>query len=49
MKYLVAAWALAAAGMAYASCTSHSFCDNQGRCTFCTTCCYGGSCHTTCN
>jgi hypothetical protein len=48
MKYLVAAWALAAAGMAYAGCTSHNFCDNRGNCTMCTTCCYGGVCQTNC-
>jgi hypothetical protein len=49
MKYLIAVWALAAAGMAYAGCTYNNFCDAQGRCTFCTTCCYGGVCNTTCN
>jgi hypothetical protein len=49
MKYLIAIWALTTAGMVWASCTTHNYCDNRGRCTFCTTCCYGGSCTTTCS
>lgn len=49
MKYLIAIWALTTAGMVWASCTSHTFCDNRGRCSFCTTCCYGGNCTTTCS
>ena len=49
MKYLIAIWAILAASLAYAGCTSHTFCDSQGRCTMCTTCCYGGSCNTICS
>ena len=47
MKYLIAIWAISAASMAYASCTYNTYC-NQGRCTTCTTCCYGNNCTTNC-
>jgi hypothetical protein len=49
MKYLIAIWALTTAGMVWASCTSHTYCDARGRCTFCTTCCYAGNCTTNCS
>jgi hypothetical protein len=49
MKYLIAIWAIAAAGMAYAGCTSHSYSAN-GRYVYCTTCCdNAGNCNTFCN
>ena len=49
MKYLIAIWAIAAAGMAYAGCTTHSYSSN-GRYTTCTTCCdSAGNCNTFCS
>lgn len=49
MKYLIAIWAIAAAGMAYAGCTTHSYSSN-GRYVMCTTCCdSSGNCNTFCN
>lgn len=47
MKYLVAIWALASAGLVYANCTTHSYYYN-GQYVTCTTCCYGGNCTTNC-
>jgi hypothetical protein len=49
MKYLIAIWALASAGLVYANCTSHSYQAN-GRFVYCTTCCdAAGNCNTYCN
>ncbi len=48
MKYLFAFWLAVAAPMVYAACTYNTYCD-QGRCVYCTTCCYGNNCNTTCN
>jgi hypothetical protein len=47
MKKLIAVLALVVAPAAYAACTSHTIMSN-GRMIFCTTCCYGGQCTTTC-
>lgn len=47
MKYLIAIWAISAASLAYASCTTHTYTQN-GRMVTCTTCCYGTSCTTNC-
>jgi hypothetical protein len=36
------------AASAFASCTSHTILGPRGQMLFCTTCCYGSSCNTTC-
>jgi hypothetical protein len=50
MKKLFVIWALTAAGVAYAGCSSHSYSYN-GRYVYCTTCCdsNGNNCNTFCN
>lgn len=48
MKYLIALWLASTATMSYAACTYNNYCGPNG-CVYCTTCCYGGSCNTTCN
>lgn len=47
MKYLIAIWAISAASMAYATCTTSSYSYN-GRYVTCTTCCHGNNCTTNC-
>ena len=48
MKYIIALWLAATATMSYAACTYNTYCSN-GQCVYCTTCCYGSNCNTTCN
>ena len=49
MKYLIAVWAIASAGMAYAGCTTQTYFVN-GKTVICTVCCDGyGNCNTFCN
>jgi len=53
MKKIVAALAVAVALLAFhtevhASCVTNTIFGSNGRTTFCTTCCYSGSCTTTC-
>ncbi len=48
MKYLIALWLAATATLSYAACSYSSYCGANG-CVYCTTCCYGSSCNTTCN
>jgi hypothetical protein len=48
MKYLIAIWAITAASLSYAACTTHTYQQN-GRFITCTTCCdYAGNCNTNC-
>lgn len=48
MKKLIIGLGLAAAAtLAWASCTTHTYFVN-GKYTTCTTCCYGGNCTTSC-
>jgi hypothetical protein len=47
MKYLIAIWALTAASLAYATCTTNTYFYN-GKMVVCQTCCYGGNCTTNC-
>jgi hypothetical protein len=48
MKYLIAAWAIASAGLTYAGCTQQSYYAN-GRYVICTVCCdAAGNCNTFC-
>lgn len=48
MKYLIGAWLLGLASIAYANCTYHTYTTSDGRFVSCTTCCYGNNCNTTC-
>jgi hypothetical protein len=49
LAFLVLALLLALAPLtAWASCTNNTIFGPNGKVTFCTTCCYGGSCTTTC-
>lgn len=48
MKYIIAIWLAATATMSYAACTYNNYCGPNG-CVYCTTCCYGSTCNTTCN
>jgi len=46
-KIVLAIAVLVFSGAAHARCITNSF-TKDGRLTVCTTCCYGGSCTTTC-
>jgi len=46
-KIFMAVIGLTFAGAVYASCTTHTIMSN-GKMITCTTCCYAGSCNTTC-
>ena len=46
-KLIIALATMAVAGSVYAACTTHTI-NSGGRIVTCTTCCYGGSCNTTC-
>jgi len=49
MKRLLIATALLVTSLsAYAMCTSHTFIGTNGTMIMCTTCCFNGSCTTTC-
>ena len=48
MKYLIALWLAVTAPLVYATCTYSNYCGPNG-CVYCTTCCYGNQCNTTCN
>lgn len=45
---IIGAIALSFAGIAWASCTTHTLTTANGRIIMCTTCCYGGNCTTNC-
>jgi hypothetical protein len=46
---LLAAGLLAWPSLAYASCKTHTYTLEDGRYVWCTTCCYGGHCTTSCH
>lgn len=45
---IIGAAALTFAGIAWASCTTHTYWTAGGRMITCTTCCTGGHCNTSC-
>lgn len=47
MKYVIAAFTLGFATLAWANCTYNTYYYN-GRYVTCTTCCYGNNCSTNC-
>lgn len=45
---LVLVWILLTANLSVATCATHTIIGRDGQVTVCTTCCFGGSCTTTC-
>jgi len=47
-KAILAIYLSTLASMVWASCTTHTITQSNGRMVTCTTCCYGASCSTNC-